>query len=211
MLPVLASDRHHVRSIPHTGNPFSNRLPFDLYYIMPVRSSSDSSLQTVVTHPLACLRGEARIADGTVVITGVAFITRKQAGRLSRDRRLDTVAAALTSLLDGTGASPDLILDLSWCTPFQKKILAAARGIPRGATVSYAQLARMAGFPRAVRAAASVMRNNRFPVVVPCHRVIRSDGSAGGFMGKTGGSAIALKRRLLAAESAAKVSPSRCR
>ncbi|MBN1129711.1 MAG: MGMT family protein, partial [Chitinispirillaceae bacterium] len=63
-----------------------------------------------------------------------------------------------------------------------------------------ARLAEMAGFPGAARAAASVMRKNPFPLVIPCHRVVRSDGSVGGFMGKRKGAAVALKKRLLARE-----------
>lgn len=85
-------------------------------------------------------------------------------------------------------------------TDFQKKVLKAARSIPRGRTVSYKELAQMSGYPRAVRAVANVMRHNPFPLVVPCHRVIRSDGSIGGFGGKVSGSNIRLKRKLLERE-----------
>jgi len=94
-----------------------------------------------------------------------------------------------------------LPLDLSGVSPFTRKVLQAARTIPYGKTVSYARLAAMAGNPAGVRAAASVMRSNPFPLVVPCHRVIRSDGSPGGFMGKTTGREVRLKRILLKRES----------
>jgi methylated-DNA-[protein]-cysteine S-methyltransferase len=59
----------------------------------------------------------------------------------------------------------------------------------------------MAGRPKAVRAAASVMRHNDYPIVIPCHRVVRTDGTVGGFMGKSRGSSIELKRRLLRHET----------
>lgn len=91
-------------------------------------------------------------------------------------------------------------IDLNAVTPFARSVLIAARSIPRGTTLSYAELARKAGRPAAVRAAASVMRNNPFPLLVPCHRVIRSDGTIGGFMGATRGGSIVVKRLLLQRE-----------
>jgi methylated-DNA-[protein]-cysteine S-methyltransferase len=102
----------------------------------------------------------------------------------------------------GTEHFDKVHLDLSWCTTFQKNVLLAARSIPRGRVVSYSELARNAGFPRAVRAVASVMRNNRFPLVVPCHRVIGKNGNIGGFMGATRGKAVLLKKKLLMLEGA---------
>lgn len=85
-------------------------------------------------------------------------------------------------------------------TDFQKRVLNTARTIPWGRTVSYKELAEMAGHPKAVRAVANVMRQNRFPLVIPCHRVIRNDGSIGGFGGQTSGHNIILKRKFLEME-----------
>jgi methylated-DNA-[protein]-cysteine S-methyltransferase len=93
-----------------------------------------------------------------------------------------------------------LPLDLSRCAPFERDVLLAARTIPWGKTISYAGLAMKAGHPGAARAAASAMRNNPFPLIIPCHRVIRSNGSIGGFMGKTAGKEIGLKLLLLERE-----------
>jgi methylated-DNA-[protein]-cysteine S-methyltransferase len=93
-----------------------------------------------------------------------------------------------------------LPLDFTGISGFSKKVLTTARSIPYGKTVSYAKLSAMAGKPMAVRAAASIMRNNPFPLIIPCHRVIRSDGSIGGFMGKLKGKEIRLKYRLLKRE-----------
>jgi len=89
--------------------------------------------------------------------------------------------------------------DLDWrdFTPFRRSVSRAAMTIPYGETWSYGQLARAAGTPGAARAVGGVMAANPFPIVVPCHRVIRSDGSLGGF---TGG--LDLKRRLLELEGA---------
>jgi len=89
----------------------------------------------------------------------------------------------------------DLPLDLSGRTEFQGRVLAACRGIPYGATASYGELARRSGHPGAARAVGQVMAGNRLALVVPCHRVLASDGGLGGY-----GGGAALKRRLLAME-----------
>ena len=67
-------------------------------------------------------------------------------------------------------------------TKFQKKVLKEMMKIPYGKTISYAELAKRAGSPRAYRAAASVCRKNDFPIVIPCHRVVGSNG-LGGYSG----------------------------
>ncbi len=95
---------------------------------------------------------------------------------------------------------PDLSpikLSLEGYTDFQRSVLEAARKIPRGHTVSYKDLAEMSGHPNAIRAVATVMRNNPFPLIIPCHRVIRSDGTIGGFAGQHTGKMVKLKRQLL--------------
>jgi len=66
-------------------------------------------------------------------------------------------------------------------TPFARKVLAACRKIPAGKTVSYSQLAGMIGKPRASRAVGSALARNPIPLIIPCHRVIHSDGSLGNF------------------------------
>jgi methylated-DNA-[protein]-cysteine S-methyltransferase len=68
-------------------------------------------------------------------------------------------------------------------TPFQKKVLMAALEIPRGQVRSYAWAARKAGSPRAFRSAGQALRKNPYAPRVPCHRVIASDGSIGGYSG----------------------------
>lgn len=114
---------------------------------------------------------------------------------------LTDYAVLFKKYLDGRAKDLSPIpIDVSDCASFEKKVLMAARRIPWGTTVSYGELAKMAGYPKAVRAVASVMRRNRFPLLVPCHRVIRGDGSIGGFMGKKVGRAVDLKRRLLEIE-----------
>ena len=80
-------------------------------------------------------------------------------------------------------------------TAFQKDILAALRRVPYGEVVSYAELARLAGYPRAQRAAGTFCARNRFPLVVPCHRVVSANG-----LGSYGSLGLDYKRRLLALE-----------
>lgn len=102
-------------------------------------------------------------------------------------------AYARGDLVDFLPAQIDAI-DL---TPFQRKVVRHCRRIPRGATLTYGELARRAGSPRAARAVGGVMRANRFPLVVPCHRVVGADGRLGGFSAAGG---IKTKRRLLLLE-----------
>ena len=80
-------------------------------------------------------------------------------------------------------------------TPFQEQVWSAIRGIPYGSTRSYAQVAEAIGSPRAVRAVAQACGANRVALVIPCHRVVREDGSLGGY--KWG---MERKRALLAGE-----------
>jgi methylated-DNA-[protein]-cysteine S-methyltransferase len=83
-------------------------------------------------------------------------------------------------------------------SPFQQKVVKACRGIKRGGTLSYGELAAKAGSAGAARAVGSVMRNNRTPLIVPCHRVVAAGGRIGGFSAPDG---LAMKRRLLELES----------
>lgn len=82
-------------------------------------------------------------------------------------------------------------------TEFQKTVWRALCEIPRGKTLTYAELARRIGRPRSVRAVANALGKNPFAPDVPCHRVVRTDGSLGGYSGKGG---AATKRKLLARE-----------
>lgn len=71
-------------------------------------------------------------------------------------------------------------------TLFQKKVWKALLEIPKGETITYKELARKIGKPNAIRAVANAVGSNPAPVTIPCHRVIRSDGSLGGYSGKGG-------------------------
>ncbi len=89
----------------------------------------------------------------------------------------------------------DVALELDGWTPFQLDVVRALRRVPYGDTVSYSELARLAGHSRAQRATGTFCANNRFGIVVPCHRVVAADG-----LGSYGSLGLAYKRRLLALE-----------
>jgi len=91
----------------------------------------------------------------------------------------------------------DVPLDLEWCTPFQRSVADALRAVPYGETVTYGELAALAGHPNAQRAAGSFCAGNRTPLVMPCHRVVAAVG-----LGSYGSLGVEYKRRLLALEDA---------
>jgi methylated-DNA-[protein]-cysteine S-methyltransferase len=104
----------------------------------------------------------------------------------------------IRAYFDGNRVAFDVPLDLSDRTPFQRRILRACLRIPCGRTRTYAQLAATAGYPSAARAVGATMAANPLPLIIPCHRVVRSDGGLGGYSADGG---IALKRRLLDLEA----------
>ena len=83
------------------------------------------------------------------------------------------------------------------CTPFQRKVYEAVLRIPRGEVSTYAQVARAIGRPQAARAVGQALKRNRWAPQIPCHRVIASDGTLGGYSARGG---ILAKRRLLRRE-----------
>ncbi|MCA9270414.1 MAG: methylated-DNA--[protein]-cysteine S-methyltransferase [Planctomycetales bacterium] len=93
----------------------------------------------------------------------------------------------------------DVPLAVDHLRPFARRVTQRCREIPRGQTMTYAELAAACGSPRAARAVGNVMRTNRFPLVVPCHRVVGSGGGLGGYSAPTG---LTLKRALLELEGA---------
>ena len=93
----------------------------------------------------------------------------------------------------------DIELDLSWCSDFQSQVIQRARRIPYGHTLSYGELAEQVGRARAARAVGTVMSSNRYPIVVPCHRVLAAGKKLGGFSTPGG---ISVKQHMLNLESA---------
>lgn len=112
--------------------------------------------------------------------------------------RLDPAARQIDEYFAGLRHAFDLPLDFSLAHGFRRTVLSHLPEIGYGQTASYATVARAAGSPRAVRAVGSACATNPIPVVVPCHRVVRSDGSIGQYVG-----GVDVKRVLLSLEAAA--------
>jgi O-6-methylguanine DNA methyltransferase len=108
---------------------------------------------------------------------------------------LDRIVRFLDGAKDDFANVP---ISLDHLSPFQRRVVAACRAIPCGATQSYGQLAATAGSPGAARAVGQVMATNRYPILVPCHRVVAAGGRLGGFSAPQG---LSLKRQLLAFEA----------
>lgn len=81
------------------------------------------------------------------------------------------------------------------CSDFQREVLLAEHGIPRGMVSTYGRIARRVGRATAARAVGTALARNPFPIVIPCHRAIRSDGTLGGYLG-----GLPMKRALLEME-----------
>jgi O-6-methylguanine DNA methyltransferase len=125
--------------------------------------------------PAGRVPGKARQNDAGIV----SDLCRRIAGHLEGD----------PTTYDG------IVIDLDWATPLQHELAIAARAIPWGEVVSYGELAALAGRPGAARAAGSFCADNRYSLIIPCHRVIAANG-----IGGYGAAGPALKRRILALE-----------
>ncbi|HET8569720.1 MAG TPA: methylated-DNA--[protein]-cysteine S-methyltransferase [Candidatus Limnocylindria bacterium] len=116
-------------------------------------------------------------------------------GVVPDEKRVSPVASQVEQYLSRRRQRFDLDVDLRGLTPFQRRILRATARVPYGELTTYADVARRAGSGRATRAAGAALGANPVPIVVPCHRVVASDGSLGGYAG-----GLRTKRRLLALE-----------
>src|SRR5262249_44317044 len=95
-------------------------------------------------------------------------------------RRVADYLSALREHVDDHAPTPDLPLDVAG-TAFQARVWEVLRKIPMGGTLSYSEVARAIGKPSAVRAVARACATNPAALVIPCHRVVREDGSLGGY------------------------------
>lgn len=155
------------------------------------------------------LEGAVSPPSGTVAMNrsrrGHVFVPSSHQRRALPPEEVGSVAgsalpreltARLARFFDGDDVRlDDVELDLSWATPFQRAVAGALRRIPRGEVASYGELAALAGYPGAARAVGSFCAQNRFALIVPCHRVV---GAAG--LGGYGSTGVEVKRRLLALE-----------
>ena len=114
----------------------------------------------------------------------LAALARRVSPRmLAAPRALDPVRRELEGYFGGRVQRFGIPLDWTLTTGFGRRVLQATAEIPYGATASYAQVAGRAGNPRAFRAAGNALGANPLPIVVPCHRVLHSDGELGGYTG----------------------------
>ncbi|NLX42612.1 MAG: MGMT family protein [Chloroflexi bacterium] len=116
--------------------------------------------------------------------------------RPESDPLLDDLARRLRACLQGEAvAFPLEELALERCGAFQQQVLRAEHAIPRGSLSTYGRIAAHIGRPGAARAVGTALGRNPFPILIPCHRAVRSDGSLGGYAG-----GLPMKRALLQLE-----------
>jgi methylated-DNA-[protein]-cysteine S-methyltransferase len=130
--------------------------------------------------------------DGDVVLNHELPSARSTSAGRAEHPLADRLRAYFAGARDEFG---DVELELEWCTPFQRAVLDALRRVPYGERVTYGELAALAGYPNAQRAAGSFCAGNRFPILVPCHRVVAANG-----LGSYGALGTDYKQRLLALE-----------
>jgi methylated-DNA-[protein]-cysteine S-methyltransferase len=102
---------------------------------------------------------------------------------VERSDALDAVRRELDRYFAGRRFTFDTRVDLSGLTPFQQQVLGETAKVPAGQYTTYSRLAARAGRPRAARAAGNALHDNPVAIIVPCHRVLRGDGTLGGYAG----------------------------
>ena len=158
------------------------------------------------------LPGPDAVAVESLLLGRLAATERKMAGRAGASRDLESLQLRSGVRLDSSYFKSvqeqirayfagqkvifdsEILLNFGSMSDFGRAVLFACRQVGFGQTVTYSTLARLAGSPGASRAVGGVMAANPMPLLVPCHRVLRSDGGLGGFSAAGG---VAVKRRLL--------------
>ena len=130
-------------------------------------------------------RGLIRLSyDGEQIDANLEHLAEVVSPRiLEAPERLDDVRRELDEYFDGKRNRFDLTIDWSFSAGFVQRVLKATARIPFGSVSSYGQIAIKAGSPRASRAAGNALGSNPIPIVVPCHRVLRTGGAIGGYTG----------------------------
>jgi methylated-DNA-[protein]-cysteine S-methyltransferase len=133
----------------------------------------------------ATSRGLVRVAFPEEGVDSVLErLARRISPRIVESRApLEPVQRALEEYFSGRGRSFELPLDWTLVGPFGRNVLKAAAAIPYGGVLSYGEVAADAGSPRGSRAAGNALGSNPIPIVIPCHRVVRSGGALGGYGG----------------------------
>lgn len=171
------------------------------------RRAEDRGLLDIAYRTLDTPAGQLLLAATPAGLVRVAYprqghdqVLDELAGRISprilrAPARLDPVARQLDEYFAGRRHDFELSLDLQLARGFRRAVLETLPTIGYGRTTSYARLAEEVGSPRAVRAVGSACATNPLPLVIPCHRVVRSDGAPGEYVGGAD-----VKQRLLQLE-----------
>lgn len=158
------------------------------------RAAQDADLLDVAYRTLDTAIGRLLLASTPLGLVRVAFLSGDEdvlatlAQRVSprilhAPARLDDAATEIEEYLAGRRTEFDLPLDLRLAGGFRRQVIEHLREIRYGRRESYATVAAAVGSPRAVRAVGSACARNPLPVVIPCHRVVRTDGSFGQYAG----------------------------
>ena len=160
-----------------------------------LRRARREGLETVGYRVIDSPLGPLWIAIGPKGVLAIHYGAAPSAGELARivrtygpgvlpdARRADPVARELDQYFAGKRKTFDVAVDLSPLTDFQRRILGATARVPFGDVSTYAKVAAKAGSEKASRAAGQALGSNPIPIVVPCHRILASDGSLGGYSG----------------------------
>lgn len=139
--------------------------------------------------------GTIRLVSGPEGLVESSFVSvDASTGSPPDDPSLLLARDELNGYFAGTLRAFTVKLDISGLSDFSRRVIEALQRIPYGSTVTYGELARLAGSPHAARAVGRVMATNRLPIIVPCHRVIAATGEMTGY---SGGDGIATKILLL--------------
>lgn len=169
----------------------------DLLDVAYTRVDSPVGPLLLAATPVGVVRVAFDLEDHDAVL---AQLGRAVSPRVLRaPSRLDPLARELDEYFAGTRRRFDVAVDLRLATGFRREVLEHLPDIGYGRTASYAALASAAGRPRAVRAVGTACATNPVPLVVPCHRVVRSDGSAGGYRGGPQAKQVLLRLESVAA------------
>lgn len=115
------------------------------------------------------------------------YVRDRTGGEMQRSaEQVARCSREIRDYLQGEREEMDIEVDLSTVTPFQRAVLEEALRVPRGQVATYSEIAQRIGKPTATRAVGQALRRNPAPIVVPCHRVVSSDGTLGGYGGKMG-------------------------
>lgn len=160
-----------------------------------VTRAQEAGLLEIAYRTLDSPLGTLLVAATPVGVVRVAFTTQDHARVLAdladrvgprvleAPRALDTVARELEEYFAGHRRAFDVPLDLRLAQGFRREVVAHLRQVPYGRTASYAAMAASVGRPRAVRAVGTACALNPLPLLLPCHRVVRSDGTPGRYVG----------------------------